>query len=102
MQSVENEVPLEPLNLDRNATFLCFVLDDWLNALYKHAQFAVFSSIVEGFGITAIETLAAGTQVVGTDMDGIREFLQRGDNGRLPLRRPRRPCRGHCRRSEGP
>jgi glycosyltransferase involved in cell wall biosynthesis len=43
----------------------------------------VVPSIFEGFGITVIEALAAGTRVVGTDVDGIREILKSGEYGRL-------------------
>ena len=71
------------LNLERNVTFLGFVPDDQLNTLYNQAQCAVVPSIFEGFGITVIEALAAGTRVVGTDVDGIRETLKSGEYGRL-------------------
>lgn len=71
------------LGLERNVTFLGFVPDEQLNTLYNQAQCAVVPSVFEGFGITVIEALAAGTRVVGTDTDGIREILQRGDYGRL-------------------
>jgi glycosyltransferase involved in cell wall biosynthesis len=71
------------LDLERNVTFLGFVPDDQLNNLYNLAQCVVVPSIFEGFGITVIEALAAGTRVVGTDVDGIREILQSGEYGRL-------------------
>jgi glycosyltransferase involved in cell wall biosynthesis len=71
------------LGLERNVTFLGFVPDDQLNALYNKAQCVVVPSIFEGFGITAIEAIAAGTRVVGTDVDGIREILKSGEYGRL-------------------
>jgi glycosyltransferase involved in cell wall biosynthesis len=71
------------LNLERNVTFLGFVPDDQLNTLYNQAQCAVVPSIFEGFGITVIEALAAGTRVVGSDVDGIRETLKDGEHGRL-------------------
>ena len=71
------------LGLENNVRFLDFVPDDQLNALYNQAQCVVVPSIFEGFGITVIEALAAGTRVVGTDTDGIREILQGGDYGRL-------------------
>jgi glycosyltransferase involved in cell wall biosynthesis len=71
------------LGLERNVAFLGFVPDDQLNELYNQAQCVVVPSIFEGFGITVIEALAAGTRVVGTDTDGIREILQSGDYGRL-------------------
>jgi 1,4-alpha-glucan branching enzyme len=71
------------LKLERNITFLGFVPDDQLNSLYNQAQCAVVPSIFEGFGITVIEALAAGTRVVGTDVDGIREILKNKDYGVL-------------------
>ena len=71
------------LNLEENVTFLGFVPDERLNTLYNQAQCVVVPSIFEGFGITVIEALAAGTRVVGTDVDGIREILQNGEYGRL-------------------
>lgn len=71
------------LNLERNVTFLGFVPDDQLNTLYNQAQCVVVPSVFEGFGITVIEALAAGTRVVGTDTDGIRGILRNGDYGRL-------------------
>jgi glycosyltransferase involved in cell wall biosynthesis len=71
------------LKLERNVTFLGFVPDDQLNSLYNQARCVIVPSIFEGFGITAIEALAAGTRVVGTDVDGIREILQGGEYGRL-------------------
>lgn len=71
------------LDLERNVTFLGFVPDDQLNTLYNQARCVVVPSIFEGFGITVIEALAAGTRVVGTDVDGIREILNSGEYGRL-------------------
>ena len=71
------------LGLERNVTFLGFVPDDQLNTLYNQAGCVVVPSVFEGFGITVIEALAAGTRVVGTDVDGIREILNSGEYGRL-------------------
>jgi glycosyltransferase involved in cell wall biosynthesis len=71
------------LNLERNVTFLGFVPDDQLNALYNQAQCVVVPSIFEGFGITVIEAIATGIRVVGTDVDGIRSTMKSGDYGSL-------------------
>ncbi|MEI7818033.1 MAG: glycosyltransferase family 4 protein, partial [Desulfuromonadales bacterium] len=54
-----------------------------LNTLYNQAGCVVVPSVFEGFGITVIEALAAGTRVVGTDVDGIREILKSGEYGIL-------------------
>ncbi|HEX2770123.1 MAG TPA: glycosyltransferase family 4 protein [Geobacteraceae bacterium] len=74
---------IRQLDLERNVTFLGFVPDEQLNTLYNQAQCVVVPSIFEGFGITVIEALSAGTRVVGTDVDGIREILLSGQYGRL-------------------
>ncbi len=71
------------LDLERNVTFLGFIPDDQLNALYNKAQCVVVPSIFEGFGMTVIEALGAGTRVVGTDVDGIRSTVTSGDYGAL-------------------
>ncbi len=77
------KVLVNRLNLERNVTFLGFVPEDELNTLYNQAQCVVVPSVFEGFGITVIEALAAGTRVVGSDVDGIREILKTGEDGRL-------------------
>lgn len=68
------------LDLERNVTFLGFVQDAKLNSLYNQAQCVVVPSMFEGFGLTVIETLAAGTRVVGTNVDGIREILKKNED----------------------
>jgi glycosyltransferase involved in cell wall biosynthesis len=78
MKSLVNQ-----LDLGRNVTFLGFVPDEQLNALYNKVQCVVVPSIFEGFGMTVIEALAAGTRVVGTDVDGIRSTLTSGNYGPL-------------------
>ncbi len=71
------------LNLEQNVTFLGSVPDDQLNSLYNRARCVVVPSMFEGFGLTVIEALAAGTRVVGTEVDGIREILKEKDYGVL-------------------
>jgi glycosyltransferase involved in cell wall biosynthesis len=74
---------VKQLGIGQNVTFLGFVPDDQLNLMYNMAQCVVVPSIFEGFGMTAIEALAAGTRVVGTDVDGTRSTLTSGDYGSL-------------------
>jgi glycosyltransferase involved in cell wall biosynthesis len=74
---------VKQLDIERNVTFLGFIPDDQLNSLYNQVQCVVVPSIFEGFGMTVIEALAAGTRVVGTDVDGIRSTLTSGDYGPL-------------------
>jgi glycosyltransferase involved in cell wall biosynthesis len=46
--------------------------------LIARADVLVFSSDWEGLSIAALEALAAGTPVVATDVQGMRELLQTG------------------------
>lgn len=71
------------LNLERNIRFLGFVPDVQLPGLYQRAQCAVLPSVFEGFGLTVIESLACGTRVIGSDVDGLRETLADAGYGRL-------------------
>jgi glycosyltransferase involved in cell wall biosynthesis len=74
---------VKELRLEQNVRFLGFVPDEELNALYNQGECVVVPSVFEGFGITVIEALAAGTRVVGSDSDGIREILTGGASGTL-------------------
>ncbi|HXA53412.1 MAG TPA: glycosyltransferase [Solirubrobacteraceae bacterium] len=49
------------------------------------AQVLVFSSEWEGLSIAALEALAAGTPVVSTDVEGMRELLSSGAGAVVPL-----------------
>lgn len=71
------------LGIADRVEFLGFVPEDRLNELYNQGECVVVPSMFEGFGITVIEALAAGTRVVGSDVDGIREILAGGKYGRL-------------------
>ncbi|MBD5418821.1 MAG: glycosyltransferase [Bacteroides sp.] len=43
--------------------------------LLKSANIAVISSHWEGFGLAAVEAMAAGTPVIASDVDGLREVV---------------------------
>lgn len=47
------------------------------------ADVAVISSIREGFGMTGVEAMAAGVPVVGSDVQGIREYVKPEKTGFL-------------------
>ena len=51
------------------------VSDDELAALYAGARATVLPSRLEGFGFTPLESLAAGTPVVVSDLPSLRETL---------------------------
>ena len=52
-----------------------------LSSLYNRASVFVLPSLVEGFGLTALEAMACGAAVVSTDNGGVKEFLNSGING---------------------
>lgn len=55
-----------------------FVPDQDLPALYNLADVFVLPSHEEGFGMTVIEALAAGTPVIATNVGGIPEVIENG------------------------
>ncbi len=69
------------------ARHLGYVTPGQLAALYRHAEVVVFPTLYEGFGLPAIEALAAGTPLVCSDIPALREVA--GDAARYaPVGRP--------------
>jgi glycosyltransferase involved in cell wall biosynthesis len=54
------------------------VSDRELGALYAGARATVLPSVLEGFGFTPLESLAAGTPVIVSDLPALRETLGDG------------------------
>ncbi len=61
--------------------FLGFVGGDTLKKLYKSSDVTVIPSIYEPFGIVALESMAAGTPVVASDVGGLGEIIKHEYNG---------------------
>ncbi|MFW6278876.1 MAG: glycosyltransferase family 4 protein [Bacillota bacterium] len=61
--------------------FTGFVSDEERNKLYQVSDVAVFPSLYEPFGIVALESMAAGTPTVVSDIGGMGEFIKDGVNG---------------------
>ena len=70
-------------DLTRNVRFLGHVPEGALNEWYNRVSGFVMPSLFEGFGIPVIEAMAAGTPVIGTDVDGIRCLIEDGKTGVL-------------------
>ena len=60
------------------------VPDDVLAAWYRSADALAYPSTMEGFGLVALEALAADLPVVASDLPVFREFLTDGHDALLP------------------
>jgi glycogen(starch) synthase len=76
------------LRLTRHGSFLGWVGDDKLHALYRIAQVCIVPSIYEPFGIVALEAMASGCLCVVADTGGLREVVPA--DGTVGLRFPAR------------
>jgi glycogen synthase len=76
------------LGLLSHGTFLGWVGDDKLHALYQVADLCIVPSIYEPFGLVALEAMASGCLCVVADTGGLREVVP-GD-GSVGLRFPSR------------
>jgi glycogen(starch) synthase len=63
------------LGLLKHGTFLGWVGDDMLHALYRVAELVIVPSIYEPFGIVALEAMASGCLCVVADTGGLREVV---------------------------
>jgi glycogen(starch) synthase len=74
------------LRVMRRGTFLGWVGDDMLHALYRVADLCIVPSIYEPFGIVALEAMASGCLCVVADTGGLREVVPA--DGTVGLRFP--------------
>src|SRR3954452_18969888 len=63
------------LDLSRHVRRLGALEPDELERLYRAADVFAFPSVKEGFGLAALEALAAELPVVASDLDAFRGFL---------------------------
>ncbi len=73
----ELEKAVAELELERNVRLLGFISERDLPMAYRGADFTVVpTSQLEGFGLIAVESLAAGTPVLVTPIGGLPEVVQ--------------------------
>ncbi len=71
------QAQIEALKLTNHVCLLGYITDEQLPLAYRAADFSVVpTTSLEGFGLIVIESLAAGTPVLGTPIGGIPEILQ--------------------------
>jgi glycogen(starch) synthase len=74
----------------RHGTFMGWIGDDVLHALYRIADLCVVPSIYEPFGLVALEAMASGCPCIVADTGGLREVVPNDDVGlRFRSRDPR-------------
>jgi glycosyltransferase involved in cell wall biosynthesis len=74
-QTLQNQIT--ELDLTDNVKLLGYVSDEQLPLCYRAANFSVVPTVaLEGFGLIVVESLAAGTPVLGTPIGGIPEILK--------------------------
>jgi glycogen synthase len=75
--SKELSAEIRSLGLEENVRLLGFVPDEQLPLAYRAADLAVVPTVtLEGFGLTAVESLAAGTPVLVTPVGGLPEVVR--------------------------
>lgn len=82
-QRDELEELVDRLDLSDDVTFEGHVPDDAVPDYYASAEVFALPSVWEGHPLTLLEAWAAGTPVVGTDVEGIAEFIEPGETGYL-------------------
>lgn len=75
------DVNLRRYGMERDAVSLGYVPDEDLKELYAESSLFLFPTLYEGFGLPALEAMAAGLPVVASNTSSIPEVV--GDAGRL-------------------
>lgn len=71
------EQKISQLSLEKNVRLLGYLPDEQLPLAYRGANLSIVPTVaLEGFGLITIESLAAGTPVLGTPIGGIPEILR--------------------------
>jgi glycosyltransferase involved in cell wall biosynthesis len=65
---------IKELNLKKNVITLHNVTDEKLPSMYSNALALVFPSLMEGFGLPAVEAMANATLVIASDIPALREI----------------------------
>lgn len=75
------EAQTRNLKLSDSVEFIGAVPHDQLSEFFARADIFVMPSLSEGFGITAIEAMAAGVPLVASRVGGLLDIIEDGKNG---------------------
>ena len=82
-----DKTPLELLakkkDVEKHVVFHRYVGSGTVPRYYKSADFCVFPSRRDSFGITLLEAMASGTPVIASNRGGTPEIISSGENGVL-------------------
>lgn len=67
--------------VEKNIVFHKWVSQSNLPSYYKSADFCVFPSTLESFGIVILEAMASGAPIIASDIPAFRELLSEGITG---------------------
>ncbi len=72
---------VESMGISNKVYFTGYLEPKQVVKMYKCADVAVFPSTYEPFGIVALEGMLSGTPVVVSDIGGLNEIVEHGENG---------------------
>jgi glycosyltransferase involved in cell wall biosynthesis len=81
-RSLLEQMALE-LGLQNNIIFTGMVPNEAVPGYLAAADIFVFPSLSEGFGIVVVEAMASGLPLVSTNVHGLPEIIENGQNGLL-------------------
>lgn len=79
--SEQMQTLVDDLRISHAVHLLGFVTDTERNCLYNAVNTAIFPSLYEPFGIVALEAMAAGCNVIVSDVGGLSEVVHHMHNG---------------------
>ena len=77
----ELKAQVNNMGLGNKVYFTGYLDSNKVRKMYKCADVAVFPSTYEPFGIVALEAMLAGVPTVVSDVGGLDEIIQHGENG---------------------
>lgn len=81
--SLRNMIERKIVDLGLENCVRCVGVQTDMPAVYKQSDIVVMPSLWEGFGLVAIEAMAAGRPVIASNIDGLRELITKKKTGML-------------------